>query len=95
MLDDVETFPDHGDDGPRSHVVDETGEEGLRLQVLVVLLQMSTRGGKLLEGDEFVAAALEARDDLPDEAALYAVRLHCDERAFSRRHLHCRKRHNS
>ena len=35
-LDGIETLPDHGDDGARSHILDQTREERLILQILVV-----------------------------------------------------------
>ena len=39
----VEALPDHGQDGARRHVLDQTGEEGLRGEVGVVLLQVVLR----------------------------------------------------
>ncbi|GMT02925.1 hypothetical protein PENTCL1PPCAC_25098, partial [Pristionchus entomophagus] len=79
LLDDVESLPDHGDDGSGDHVVDEGGEEGLLLQIDVVLLKMGLGGGHLLKGDQLVAALLEALDDLADESTVDAVRLDHDE----------------
>ncbi|GMS99065.1 hypothetical protein PENTCL1PPCAC_21240, partial [Pristionchus entomophagus] len=79
LLDDVKSLPDHGDDGSRLHVGDERGEEGLLLEVDVVLLKMSLGGSHLLEGDQLVAALLEALDDLADESTVDAVRLDHDE----------------
>ena len=35
-LDGVKTLPNHSDNGTGSHILDESGEEGLLLQVLVV-----------------------------------------------------------
>jgi len=35
-LDSIETLNDYGDYGPREHVLDEAGEEGLASEVLVV-----------------------------------------------------------
>jgi len=35
-LDGVQTLPDHGDDGTSGHVLDQTGEEGLVLEILIV-----------------------------------------------------------
>lgn len=51
----------------RGHVLDEAGEEGLFLEVGVVLLEVSLAGRDELHGGELEAAALEARDDLTDE----------------------------
>lgn len=44
LLDDVLSFPDHGNDGSRSHVFDETWEERLGGEVGVVLLEVGLRG---------------------------------------------------
>lgn len=35
-LDGVKSLPDHGDDGSRSHVLDEAREEGLSLVISIV-----------------------------------------------------------
>jgi hypothetical protein len=35
-LDGVEALPNHGDDGARGHVLDQTGEERLILQILII-----------------------------------------------------------
>ena len=35
-LDGIKTLPDHGNDGARGHVLNETREEGLALEVSVV-----------------------------------------------------------
>ena len=35
-LDSIKTLPDHGSDRARGHVLDETGEESLALEVSVV-----------------------------------------------------------
>ena len=43
-LDHVQALPDHGDNGSRAHVVDQSGEEGAGAQVGVVLLQQLLRG---------------------------------------------------
>jgi hypothetical protein len=56
----------------RGHVLDETGEEGLFLEVGVVLLEVSLAGRDELHGGELEAAALEARDDLTDETCVRA-----------------------
>ena len=40
-LDDALSLPDHGDNRARVHVVNQTGEEGTRGQIGIVLLQMS------------------------------------------------------
>lgn len=86
LLDDILALPDHGDNGAGSHVLDQTREEGLALEVLVVL--RSARRTHLLkvllaclgelEGHELVATVLEALDDLANETALNAVGLDHD-----------------
>jgi hypothetical protein len=70
-LDDVLTLPDHGADGAAQHVGDETLEEGLGGEVLVVLLEVLLAGGGELHGNELEAAVLEARDDGADESTLW------------------------
>jgi hypothetical protein len=57
----------------RLTVLDESGEERLGGEVLVVLVKELAGRGSELEGDKLVAALLEARDDLADEATLDAV----------------------
>ena len=54
----------------RGHVLDEAREEGLFLEVGVVLLEVSLAGRDELHGGELEAAALEARDDLTDETCV-------------------------
>jgi hypothetical protein len=77
-LDGVTALPDHGADGAGSHVGDETGEEGLALQVGVVGLEVLLGSGDQLDGGQLEAALLEALDDGADEAALDAsVRCVC------------------
>lgn len=51
-LDDITTLPDHGDHGARVHVLDQSREEGLLLEVSVVLLEVLLARGDHLEGDE-------------------------------------------
>ena len=43
-LDHVESLPHHGHHGAGGHVLDQAGEEGLGLEVLVVLLQVGLAG---------------------------------------------------
>ena len=75
LLDDILALPDHGDNGAGSHVLDQTREEGLALEVLVVLLEVLLAGVHELHGHELEAAVLEALDDLADKTALNAVGL--------------------
>lgn len=48
----------------------ESGEEGLVAQVLVVLLEVLLGGSDELDGRELEATVLEARDDGSDQATL-------------------------
>jgi hypothetical protein len=69
-LDGVTALPDHGADGARGHVGNETGEEGLAGEVGVVGLEVLLGGGDELDGRELEAAVLEALDDGANQAAL-------------------------
>lgn len=73
LLDGIEALPDHGDDGPAAHVGDETGEERLVGQILVVLVQQVLGRIQRFKSHKLEALALKARDDLPHEATLDAV----------------------
>lgn len=68
----VLALPHHAHDGAGRHVGDQAGEEGLGGQVLVVLLQQSLGGRHHLQGNQLQALALEAGDDLANQAALDA-----------------------
>ena len=69
-LDGVLALPDHGDDGSRVHVLDETREELLVAEVSVVLLEVLVARGAQLHGNKLEAAVLEARDDGANETTL-------------------------
>lgn len=56
-------LPDHTDNGARKHVLDEMGEEGSLLEVLVVLLEKLLGGVDELEGPEVVSSLLEPGND--------------------------------
>lgn len=75
LLDNVLTLPDGSEDGARAHVGEETGEETLGLEVLVVLTEESLGGLGELDGNKLEAALLEAGEDGGNEAALDSVRL--------------------
>jgi len=77
-LDGVEALPDHAADGAGRHVLNQTGEELLFLQVSVVLLQVLDGGGLELQGLELEALLFEALDDLANEATLDTVGLDHD-----------------
>jgi hypothetical protein len=76
-LNDVLTLPDHGADGAAEHVGDETLEEGLGGEILVVLLEVLLAGGGELHGNELEAAVLEARDDGANESTLILWLVYC------------------
>ena len=78
-LDGITALPDHGADGAGAHVGDESREEGLLGEVLVVLLKVLLGGGGKLDGGKLEATALEARDDGADETAHHTVGLDSDE----------------
>ena len=78
-LDGVEALPDHGHDGARGHVLDQSREEGLLAEVGVVRLEVLDRGLHELHGHQLEALLLEPLDDVADDAALHAVRLDHDE----------------
>ena len=71
----VLALPDHGNHGSRDHVRDETREELLALQVLVVGLHVLFRGGGHLHGDQLVSLLLKSTDDFSDKSSLDAIRL--------------------
>ena len=75
----ITALPDHGADGARGQVGDQSLEEGLLGQVRVVLLQVLLAGSHHLDGDELVAAVLEAGEDGADQAALDTIGLDGDE----------------
>lgn len=51
----VTTLPDHGSDGTAQHVLNQTGEEGLVLEIGIVGLEVLLGGGDELEGNQLVA----------------------------------------
>jgi len=88
-LDGITTLPDHGADGARVHVRDQTSEERLVAEVSVVLLEVLLAGGGELNGSHLEALRLEARDDGANQTPLHTVRLDSDESLLRRRHC-CR-----
>lgn len=75
----VTAFPDHSTDGTAAHVGNETWEEGLVGEILIVLLEMSLGWGGELDGGKFEATVLEAGDYGADQATLDAIRLDSNE----------------
>ena len=87
LLDDVDAFPDHTDDGAGGEEFAEGGEEGLGGEVTVVGLGLFHGGLHELEGDELEALLFEALDDFTNEATLDTVGLNSDEGTFSRHYV--------
>jgi len=81
-LDRVVTFPDHGTDRPRAHVLNEASEESLLRKISIVLFHVLLAGTAELHGDKFETLLLEALDDLSNEATLDAIGLDHDESAL-------------
>ena len=79
---DTFTFPHHRDDGTRAKVLDQLGEEGLGLQVIVVLSGKLFGRHNSLDSDQLVALIFESLDDLTHQTALHAVGLHSNEGAL-------------
>ena len=84
LLDNVLALPNHSDYWTRGHVLDQAGEEGLALEVLVVLFEVVLTGLDQLHGHKLIATILKTLDDLTDQTALDAVRLDHDVRLFVR-----------
>jgi len=81
-LDCVETLDHKGANRSRGHILDESREEGLVLEVGIVLLKVLSSGMNHLHGHDLVPAVLKATYDLSDEVTLDAIRLDHDEAAF-------------
>ena len=79
---DAIAFPNHGHHGAGGDEIDQTRKEGTLLVDAVVLLRQGAAGGDLLQAHQLESLALEAAEDLAHQAALDAVGLDGDERAF-------------
>lgn len=86
-LHDVLALPDGSNDRARAHVLEKAREEGLGLEVLVVLAKKLLGWLSHLEGNKLVPARLETTKNLRDESALDAVRLDHDEGLLGGRHI--------
>jgi len=62
----VKTLEDHSNDGAGAHEGDKTSEEGLGLQVTVVLLPVLTRRLGQLHGNELESLLLESKRVIHD-----------------------------
>jgi hypothetical protein len=73
LLDNILTLPDGGKNGARLHVLEQRGEEGLLLEVLVVLSEELLVGVGQLDGDKLETSLLESVEDRRDESSLDTV----------------------
>jgi len=83
-LDSITTFPNHSADWSAAHIFDESWEEWLGGEILVVLLEVLLSWGYELDGSELVATGLESGDDGANESTLDAIRLDSNEGLFGR-----------
>ncbi len=75
LLDNILTLPNGGKNGTRSHVREQTREEGLLLEVEVVLTEELLGGVSKLDGNKLEATGLESGDDGGNEATLDTIGL--------------------
>jgi len=85
-LDSIETFNNYRDYGPRAHILDKAGEEGLVRKVLVVFFEVLFGRSDHLEGDDLETPEFKARYDVSDKVTLDAIRLDHDICALVVRH---------
>jgi len=78
-LDGIATFPNHSANGSAAHILDESWEEWLGGEILVVLLKMLLAGSHELDSSKLVATSLESGDDWANESTLDAIRLNSNE----------------
>jgi len=78
-LDGITTFPNHSADGSAAHILDESREEWLGGEILVVLLKVLLAGSHELDSSKLVATSLESGDDWANESTLDAIRLDSNE----------------
>jgi hypothetical protein len=76
----VLALPYHRNNRTRDHVRDETREELLALQVLVVGLHVLLGGVSHLHGDQLVSLLLKSTNDFSDKSSLDAIRLDLKKR---------------
>lgn len=75
LLDNILTLPHGGENGAGLHVLEQRGEEGLLLEVLVVLSEELLVGVGQLDGDKLETSLLESVEDRSDESSLDTVGL--------------------
>jgi len=80
--DNIITFPNHGANGARAHVLDEASEETLLREISVMLFHVFFAWGADLHRNELEALLLEALDDLANEATLDTIGLNHNEGAL-------------
>jgi len=83
-LDSITTFPNHSADWSGPHVLDESWEEWLGGEILVVLLEVLFAGGHELDSSELVSTSLKSGDNGANESTLDAIRLDSNEGLFGR-----------
>merc|ERR1712051_308731 len=82
ILDNVKTFPNHGDHRTRIHVLNESREKVLAREGGVVLLEMFFRSMHHFHGDQLVSFLFESLDDFSNKSPLDSVRFHHDKSTF-------------
>lgn len=83
-LDGITTFPDHGADWSAAHILDESWEEWLGGEILIVLLEVLLAGSHQLDSGKLESTSLESSDDRANESTLDAIRLDSNEGLFVR-----------
>ena len=78
----IAAFQRHHDNRRRGDVRHQPSEEGSLAMHIVVLFRQRPADLQQLHADDFQAAALEAFDDLPRQAALHRIRFHDNQCAF-------------
>jgi len=81
--DGISTFPNHGNNGAGSDVLDEATEEGLGGKISIVGFEGFLLGGDLLKTDKLEALIFESLDDSTDETSLDTIGLDHDVSSFS------------
>lgn len=75
LLDDILALPNGGENGAGHHVLEKTREEGLLLEVSVVLTEELLRGRNELDTNKLETALLETANDGGDETTLDTIGL--------------------
>lgn len=83
-LDGITSFPDHGADWARVHVVDKTSKEWLVGEISIVLLEVLLSRAAELDASKLVTTSLKSADDWADESTLDTIWLDGNEGLFVR-----------